>query len=124
MSDAVSAREAARIAGLSEAAVRKRIKAGSLHAEKVAGVWQIPLSEVERVRASVRGRSHEPDAPDHERDELRAEVKRLHDRMAHLERLNERLTVLLSNEQAGRLQVLPAPSPLGWIRRLLAGRII
>jgi excisionase family DNA binding protein len=123
----ISAREAARLLGLSDTAVRKRIANGSLRAIKRDGVWHIPLSEIERAREAGSHPDSRPemealraqrDALREERDELREEVKRLHARMEHLEAMNERLTLLLLAHEQAR----PLPRPLSWLARLFSRR--
>ena len=54
----VSAREAARLLGVSDTAIRKRIASGSIYATKDGSAWRIPQSEVERLL-----QEREPRAP-------------------------------------------------------------
>ena len=121
MSQSVSAREAARMVGRSDAWVRKCIANGSLHAEKDArGSWCIHLDDVERLREPTHAHARSDAPPDNDdRDALAAELTRLHERLRHMEAQNERLTLLLSNEQALRQQALPLPRPVPWIRRVI-----
>jgi excisionase family DNA binding protein len=177
--DIASVAELARILGISEVAILKRIKRGTVDATKVGRKWHIPRSEVERLQTNLPNPSKpNPDAErpnltltvrearesawqqdldaltteneglhrklgeseqqaDHlrreadtvraERDSHQDEVKRLHVRVEHLDGMtdklqetNERLTILLSNEQGLRMSALPPAR--SWIGRLLGLR--
>lgn len=50
--DVLTAAEAARLLGLSDSAVVKRIKKGTLTAEKIGHEWAIPEAEIERILSS------------------------------------------------------------------------
>ena len=139
----ISARKAAELLGISDAAVRKRIANGSLAAVKEKGAWKIPLEEIHRIQAQKGAANAEDLPPDtqrkaeiqiellqrelaelrQERDYLRQEVERLHQRLEqlegslrHAEQMNDRLSLLLANEQAQRLRALP--SSKNFLRRL------
>ena len=167
----LTATDVAKLLGVSDTAVRKRIQNGSIPAEKRGREWRIRRDEIDHLRvllndsteppnldrtnrtnheplSSVMTEPPNPDRTNHEplssmvevdrlrsendalrreievlqdeRNEIRAELKRLHARMEHLEALNERLTLLLANEQAQRLRILPRP--LSWFARLLGRR--
>ena len=144
----LTATEAARRLGISESAIRKRIQAGSLNAKKKGRAWRIPLEEIEREAdataperetTALGGNATAPfpqfPAEDTERHALEIEVEVARAKLGHIEEELtrtqhqlaqstehvDRLTVLLSNEQALRMQALP--SPISWIKRLIQVRI-
>ena len=147
----LTATELADRLGLSDKTIRKRIANGEIQACKHGRVWQIPISEVERIaeqsadppeaptdrngteeltglNGNLTGTSADPNPVEVER--LRGDLetmteralsaeKRLEralDSIQSLSEQNERLTILLANEQVQRLKALP--NPLGWISRL------
>lgn len=144
--ETLTATDAARMLGVSDTAVRKRIASGSLRAVKVGRQWQIPASEVTRLTEPAEPDRTNPNpqssvSSDAETARIRAESAALRRELnaltehafaaaKHLERaldtidaLTEqvnRLTVLLANEQARRLRALPRP--LSWLARLFGRR--
>ena len=55
----LTATEAAKLLGISEAAIRKRIKTGKLHAIKEGHTWKISAADIEDNR-TVPNRTSEP----------------------------------------------------------------
>lgn len=80
---------------------------------------QALFAEVEILHTKLGGAAHERDAVVRELETARGEVQHLRPRVENLESLNERLTVMLSNEQALRMKALPPPAKISWFARLL-----
>ncbi|MEO2004221.1 MAG: hypothetical protein ABGY41_08990 [Candidatus Poribacteria bacterium] len=83
---------------------------------------QALFAEVEVLHTKLGGAAQEREAVARELDTARGEVQHLRPRVENLEGLNERLTVMLSNEQALRMKALPPPATVGWFARLLGRR--
>ena len=83
---------------------------------------QALFAEVEVLHTKLGCAAQEREAAARELDTARGEVQHLRPRVENLEGLNERLTVMLSNEQALRMNALPPPANVGWFARLLGRR--
>ena len=107
--------QAARILGISERAVRKRIEHGSMRAEREAGRWVVYLSTVKQV-AEVEASAVEPEEPAPVVDTSTGLVEQLLQRLDHRERRIEELAGQLGYLQRGvqekdeQLRLLAAPS--------------
>jgi excisionase family DNA binding protein len=138
-SERMSAPEAARRLGVTDSYVRKLLASGQLAGKKKNGAWRISVAEVERYRER-NGPPEERDSAGEERnlERDRAEVAvaeaallkerieamerdagHLRQQAMHLQEQNDRLTILLGNEQASRMQALPRRR--GWFSRLFVG---
>jgi hypothetical protein len=82
---------------------------------------QALFAEVEVLHTRLTAADQGREAVLRELDTARGEVLHLRPRVENLEGLNERLTVMLSNEQALRIKALPPPK-VGWFARMLGRR--
>jgi predicted nuclease with TOPRIM domain len=82
---------------------------------------QALFAEVEILHTKLNSAAQERGAVARELETARGEVHHLRPRVENLEGLNERLTLMLSNEQALRMKALPPPK-VGWFARLMGRR--
>ena len=83
---------------------------------------QALFAEVEVLHTRLAAAAQEREAVGRELETARGEVQHLRPRVENLEGLNERLTVMLSNEQALRIKALPPPPKGGGFARVLGRR--
>ena len=147
----VTVRDAAAALGVSERTIYKRVKRGELERETRHGRAYILIEcevpngsdssehESERVQNVIRELELRLKHAERERDVLRSELDlngserselrhQLSDSLSSVRALteqNERLTVLLANEQVQRLRSLPSESTQrGWLGRLFGRKKI
>mgnify|MGYP006427043061 FL=1 len=83
---------------------------------------QALFAEVEILHTKLSSAAQERGSVARELETARGEVQHLRPRVENLEGLNERLTRMLSNEQALRMKALPPPPKVGWFARLMGRR--
>ena len=78
-------------------------------------------TEVEVLHAKLTAAEQSRESGSRELDGLRDELHHVRARLERMESVNDRLTVLLSNEQALRMKALP--KRVGFFGRLLGARV-
>lgn len=110
----LSASAAAEILGVSETAIRKRIKAGTLSATKEGGIWQIPREEIENLSgepnpnrtAASNQTEPNPESSSHDLEILQTKLNsyqrendQLQKQVEYLQTQNDHLTQLVAVAQ-------------------------